>query len=210
MANLGEVRQKVLNDLTRTDLASEANDAINEAIKTLSELNNFWFQDSEGQLTTVAQKSNYNNTDGFPEYFSNITYAELIYSGSNLRIPLTKRTFDYIRDADPGNFYSQPTDYAIYENQLWLYPSPNLSNYTIRFFNTNLYEPLEDDSDTNAFTIYASSLVAYEAQKILCLSILRDESQAQRLESNIAQQVKSLNRATRQKKATSRVISKGF
>lgn len=196
------MRSRIADDLNRTDLNSQIDKAINRAIEFYSKGFRFWFNEKTATFNTVANQFNYSSADSIPTDMAEIDYVKLAVASTN-NVPLIPRTYDYIQTANVGNMTGEPTDYAYYKENFWLYPVPN-SALTITVSYAKLYTALSADGDTNDFTEEAEDLIESRAEWWLYSRVIKDYDAAQ-----IAKQAEESALITLQKETT-RLTSSGF
>ena len=176
MSTFSQMRSKIADDLNRTDLTTQINRAINRAL-TYYKKQRFWFNEGTATFSTVVDQESYGSADGVATDIVDIDEAKITIS-STVKPTLTKQTFNYIQQMNYGNFKSQPTDYAIFQNKIWLYPIPN-QVWTITLYYQKSYSDLSDDSDENDFTTYAEDLIEARAIWWLFKTVIRDKDAAE-------------------------------
>lgn len=91
---------------------------------------------------------------------------------------LIRKPFDWIRQANvaltPG---APPTHYAIYQDRIWLFATPN-SATTLPCYYLQQLPLLSADADTNAWLNEAQNLVMYHAAKVVWATTLRNDAEA--------------------------------
>jgi hypothetical protein len=175
----------IADQIVRDDMATQIKQCINQAIKT-------W----EGIRFTFNERQYLINTVAGTEYYSFATPTMMLKTGAaiaagetileidtikvtvnNSFYPLTERTeawFD--RYASLPTIYRGPPDsYAIFNDQLRLYPVPD-QVYAINFEGLARLgpAPLTADGDTNAWMIEGEELARQQAKLILYRDYLRD------------------------------------
>lgn len=175
MSTFSQMRSKIADDLNRSDLTTQINRAINRAINHYKK-QRFWFNESTDTFSTVVDQESYGSADGVATDIVEIDEAKITIS-SSVKPTLTKQTFQYIQEMNYGNFSSQPTDYAIFQNKIWLYPIPN-QVWTITLYYQKSYSDLSADADENDFTTYAEDLIEARATWWLYKTVIRDKDAA--------------------------------
>lgn len=178
MSTFAEVRSFIADDLDRSDLTTQINRAINRAIEHY-EKERFFFNEAIGTFTTTASQKAY-TTATIPSDILEIDYVEVVVSGNDYK--LTERPYTYIEEIDVSHQTGIPTDYAYYDEQIFLYPIPD-DAYTIRISYQKLYSELSADNDTNDFTEEAEDLIECHALAWIYSRILKNDKEAMKYES---------------------------
>lgn len=171
MTTLANTRNRIADDLNRSDLTSQINTAINRAIKHY-EMTPFWFREEKATFATVAGQKIYTTSDGIPTDISEIVYAEV--SDNNGTYQLTQRSVDWVEINNPDDGQGVPTDFAFFENSIYLYPVPDAVR-TVTLFYIERYAELSADADTNSWLTNAQDLIEARARYWLNLRVLLDE-----------------------------------
>lgn len=192
MTTLAITRAKIAGEITRTDLGTKIDTALNDAIK-LWEAHRFAFNERRYLINTVPSQ----------EYYDLVAPTLLTFAGvavptgetileidsitntvSNFPYPLTERTqqwFDRYQSL-PTQYTGQPDSYGIYGNQLRLFPVPDVAGpgvggaYPI---NISAHarlgpNPLVGDDDSNDWLIEGELLIREQAKVMLYRFPLKD------------------------------------
>lgn len=163
MATFGELRAEVLRLARQTnngDLVIEAKQAINDAIQWHN-TRALEFNQGTSSIATVEGQPAYD----FPSDMEQITNAQLFWGGQNFTT-LIKRNWQWYLDVnqDAANLRSVPsTYYAVFNKQIFLYPTPSAATSRIDLYYTIKIPDLVNDDDTNAFTENARLLIRSRA-----------------------------------------------
>lgn len=175
MSTLAQMRSRIADDLDRSDLSSQIDKAINRAIKYYQG-RRFWFNETTGTFTTVADQRTYGSADGLPSDIVEIDFLKIALT--SLDDPITPRTYSWIENIDLGNnLTGEPTDYALYQEKVYLYPIPD-ATYTITVSYQQSYSELSSDSDTNDWTTEAEDLIEARARWWLYTRVIQDREMA--------------------------------
>lgn len=185
MTNLTIMRAKIADEITRADMTSRITTAIQDAIK-LWEGERFAFNERRYRINTVASQ----------EYYDLISPTLLTSAGAavatgemileidsitatinNYPYPLTQRTqqwFDTYQSL-PTQYRGRPDSYAIYGNQLRLFPVPDAA-YQINISALARLgpSPVSADADTNDWFTEGEMLIREQAKVILYRFPLKD------------------------------------
>jgi hypothetical protein len=199
MSTFAQMRSTIADILDRTDLTTQINLAINRAIKFYQD-EPFWFKDTIATFPTVSGTKAYDTGGGIPSDIASIDYLEIAVSSSDER-SLVERTYAYIEQIDSNHWQSVPTDYAWYNDSIYLYPIPN-AVYTMRVSYQKTYTDLSADSDTNDWTTLAESLIESRACWSIYSEILQNPERAVNFKQNELSYLENLRRYTTGKTST--------
>lgn len=169
MATLQYLKNKIANDLHRTDLTSEISDAIDAAIKHY-ERERLWFLEGSNTFTTSASLAWY----AVPTDLKKLDTMLVTISGSKVR--MTSRAYSEIDEKDSGNYTGTPDEYAIYANQFRVYPTPNDAYVMTLSYHKSLAAP--SASGSNAWTGTGFELIRSRARWDVELNHLKDREGA--------------------------------
>jgi len=193
MSDFGTVRNRILSDLNRTssnDLTSTAETEINSAI-AFYEKRRFWFLEGRTSTYTVDGQEYYALPDDFRDDDS------LVVNASGTTYPLIKRPYSVLE-----SWYTQstskgtPSDYAIYDEQIRLYPIPN-GAYQMTLSYYKELPTLSAASDTNAWMTEGEGLIRARVEWVLNVRKLHDYDAAQACRELEAEELAQHERITR-------------
>lgn len=173
MSTFAQIRSNVADYLNRTDLTTQINRSINRSI-TYYEKERFWFNETTGTFSTVSGTKNYSSST-IPSDIAEIDYVEIVVNSNDFE--LKPRTYEYIEQIDVHHAIGVPTDYAFYQENIYLYPIPN-DIYTIRVSYQQKYTTLSADSDTNDFTVYAEDLIEFASSRWVYGAVLQNKAKS--------------------------------
>jgi hypothetical protein len=175
MATLGELKTRVITETNRDDLADDLATALDTCIaQAVSYYANqrFWF--NETIVTAICSIGS-----EYVQIPANLVW----FDGVNclvgaIKTPMTRRSLWYIENlAGTVNTRGQPTEYAVLDGQIRVWPKPS-SAYTLTFVGlTNPGVPASDTA-SNMWTTDAYDLIAYRTKFLLYRDVLRDEDGA--------------------------------
>jgi hypothetical protein len=185
MTTLAITRAKIAGEITRTDLGTKIDAALNDAIK-LWEGTRFTFNERRYKINTVATVEYYDFTAPTLQTFAGgaVPLGETVIEIDSITAtqgttpdPLTQRTqqwFDRYQSST-GSTGGPPSDYGIYGNQLRLFPVPDAA-YAI---NISAHarlgpNPLVGDDDSNDWLIEGELLIREQAKVMLYRFPLKD------------------------------------
>lgn len=161
---------RIADELARADLKSQTEDAIRSAVNHYAgEV--WWFnQDGSLSITLTSSVDTYTLTANFEKAIQ----FTLKLSGP-IDLDITLQNYDDITSWQSGTAYGQPTDYAIYNNTVVLFPCPNASLDTILTYITTV-STLTTTTCTNSFMTYGEELIRSRARADIMINFLRDEA----------------------------------
>src|SRR5690606_3266237 len=173
---------RIANDLTRDDLTAEIKQAINDAIKTW-EGERFGFNEVRYSLMTVPGQEYYGLSEaGGQGRIMEIDSITITVNDWPSR--LIPRTHQWMDDHQvlPNQYLGQPDSYAVYADQLRLFPIPDSAGPhpggSYELIISALAQlgpsPLVNDTDTNAWMTEGEQLIRAQALRNLYRFPLRD------------------------------------
>lgn len=176
MATFEEMKNRIADDLNRTDLTSQIGLAINRAIghyKTYP----FWFTEAVQSFTINSSNYQYDSTNSnFPSLFGRIHLITVTSGGDTYEVPAVD--MKYFQNLNINDSTGEPQVYSLYQDKAWLYPFPDRS-MTGKVYYSKTYASLSASSDTNDFTVYANDLIEARASWWVNSRILKDINSAQ-------------------------------
>jgi hypothetical protein len=169
MSDYGDLTSKILDDLHRDDLTSQVSLAIQSAIDFYGG-ERFWFNEARATASTQSGQEFYDLPDDFVDIDS------LIITINNYSYPLIQRDYQQTDSwyVSSNNYTGYPSDFAIYEEQLRLYPIPN-GTYTMTISYQKRLADLSASGDSNAWTNQARNLIRFYADADVSLNTLQDD-----------------------------------
>lgn len=180
MADYSTLRTRIIDELANDGALTTAqvNYAIADTIKVY-ERRPFWFNQTTGTFSTVANQENYTSADltAIPDIVqiiaSTLTYNSIKYSLK----PLDYLTID---DSQDGSVVTRPEYFAYYAESIRLYPIPD-QVYTVTLSYIQRFTALSDDTDENAWTNEAEELIRQGAKRRIALNYFHAEDVAARI-----------------------------
>lgn len=177
----GDMQRRIADELLRSDLTSQIQNAIQTAIKEY-ERNPFYFNQ-------LRQDTAFNTSHGQEFYTSAtssliasmVTLNRVTVTVSGNRYSMNPRTPEYMEDTSVNPVvYGQPVDYAYFAEQLRFYPIPD-NAYAVALSGIYRLNTLSNSTDTNAWTSDAELLIRCRAKYELAMHVLRDPDMAQQM-----------------------------
>lgn len=163
----GQFISTIANEINRDDLNTEIGDAINAAI-TEVETERYTFNQA---IDTTKSFTSGVSTIALPDgFFSMVSFK---YSDGSYTRTLQSRSINWIEEQDDNSYTSRPEYYAIFNEDLRIFPVPN-SAYacTISYFRT--YTQPAVSGDTHNLIDNAYNLIKYKAKAFLFPNLLDD------------------------------------
>lgn len=178
---LADLQAQIADDLARGDLSTQITSAITTAIQHYWS-DRFYFNETRDvTFPTVPGKYVYTVTDNanIPLFFD---WDDLFLIVTGTQIRLLRRAdqpdLEYLI-ANSGNSKGEPRDWAWYNQQLWLYPIPNLSTYTVRIAGAyRIAAPTDPTDAVNPWITEAFEMILCYAKGLLYLHTLHDTEKA--------------------------------
>lgn len=186
MATYGTIGTRIADEINRSDLSSQINNAIQSALLEL-EGERYWFEDGSATITTVANQTFYalpgdlRDTDFTTALADGVTIREIdgaVCNFNNWFQPLRPVTVDWIDTYQIPTYVGQPYYYAFLGEQIRLAPTPSAA-YQITIRGHLSPATLSAASDTNVWTINGEPLLRARAKTILHRDVLRDAEEMQ-------------------------------
>jgi hypothetical protein len=176
---------QIASDLTRSDLASQVQSAVLDAIDHYAH-DRFWFNITRSKtLQTVANQQAYGATD-LPEIPDVIQFDGLFLKDSTSGYFLTWQDAAEAEWLISGSTTGpgRPTDFTYIDGQILLWPTP-IAAYTIRpHMHYRLPTPAAP-GDSNAWLNEAEQLIRAHAKMLLYANVLEDDAGATRMQAQI-------------------------
>jgi len=172
MATLSEVTDEILDEMRRTgELTAQVQTAIKDAIKHY-ERERFTWNEARAVAVTGAGQEYY----GLPSDVIEID-SLTVKDGTSIK---ELREVNYVQiDVAQSNtqWTGEPAEYAIYDGQLRLYPTPD-ATYSLMMSYVHSLPELSATSDTNAWIDQGKQLIKYRAKWRLYTDIINEPERA--------------------------------
>lgn len=162
MSTLAQMRSRIADDLMRSDINTQIDKSINRAIEYYYNKGGFWFDETTGTFATIASQEAYGTADGLPSDIAEIYYVRLTIGSTN-KPELRLKSYPAIQLLNMGAATGTPSDYAWYQNKMYLSLIPN-SIWTVTISYRKTYSTLSNDADENNYTNYAEDLIESRAR----------------------------------------------
>lgn len=202
MTTLTTMKSRIASELRRSDLTTHIANAISTAIQAYEHERWFFNESRENTFSTIVEQQNYGAVEAsFIGLISKLDY--LYIEIGDQPFELLPRTMKEVEEvANDASFLGQPSEYAWYDEQLWLYPVPN-EVWTIRV--GAVLEPAAPATDgelNNPWMTIAERLIRSRAKYEIALHVLRDLELAQTMTASVEEAYDQLNVRTTRKVKT--------
>jgi hypothetical protein len=174
MATLADMRSRIQDDIDDPNLASQIDAAIKRSIRYYS-TQRFWFNTKTITFTTVSGTATYGTAQSFPSDVIDIDAVKATVSGNDFIMP--RMTYQEFLELDTGNINGQPDTYAIYDESMYIFPTPD-ATYTISMSYHHEFDELASDADSNDFTNNVRDLIEARAEWDIYSRIIKDQESA--------------------------------
>ena len=188
MASYAEMQSRIANELNRANLTAEIKLAILSAVEYYGR-RRWWFNEAASTIATVASQA----YASLPSDFVEMDSLQVTVSASNR--PLRQISMNQLLTFRESSSNGQPTDYAMHQNRIELYRTPD-AIYSLPVTYIKSLTVLAIDADTNAWTTEAEELIRLHAKKDLYANKIHDMDMAkdtQALEDSALYRLESLN-----------------
>jgi len=195
MSTYGELTAKILDDLDRDDITSQAQDAIQAAIAEFTP-RAWWFLEARATAQTVDGQEFF----PLPDDYESELMLSIDYGNNN--VPMSERTMAWMEGVQSDSSRTgRPTDYCIWDEQLRFYPVPD-GAYTLTMSYRRQLPKMETSSASCAWSTEAFELIRRRAEVDLADTYLRDYQLADRMVQHLTVALNSLERRNTMKLAT--------
>lgn len=211
MGTYSDLQTNIANDLTRTDLTSQIQSAVQDAIDFYA-TSRFYFNTTRSMtFSTVAGQIAYPIATTLPGVAD-------VFRFDHLFLPLNGTTIFELAYEEPDEFEwlsgsapssGQPMVYTYVDQQIMLWPNP-IQVYTIRPHMHYQLLPLVNGTDSNAWTNDGERLIRAQAKLNLYTNVLEDMDGAARMQNEIPALKSKLDYKTSAKSASGRIKATTF
>ncbi|WP_316219386.1 hypothetical protein [Bradyrhizobium sp. SZCCHNR2026] len=209
MASYLDLQNAIASDLTRSDLASQIQGAIQDAVKQY-ERQRFWFNTTRSlTFRTVPGQATYTGAD-LAQIPDIIRIDRLFLRWGTSIYPLDwyePDEFEFLTALNVSN--GRPTIYTYVDRQIIMYPEP-VQAWVIRPHMHYRLPPLVNPTDANAWTNEAENLIRAQAKLILYMNVLEDADGAGRMQVQIPGLKAGIDYETSARSATGRIRGTEF
>lgn len=203
MATLGELKTQITAEVNRDDLADDLATILETYIDRSIEFyanSRFWFNEAR-TVGTFTIGDEYLNLPAGTRVLDQL----YIIIGS-VRYEMLRREMDQIETLYSVPMTGQPTDYAIFGDQIRVWPTPNIGWQYIALTVTDV-TPLTDDSSSNYWTNEGQDLIDARTRYLLYRDALRDDGGKAAAKEAMDEAYANLKGKTNRKIGVGRLIS---
>ena len=173
------MRTRIADELANDgDITSaQINYAIQDTIKQY-ERTPWWWNEKTATMATVNAQEYYSSSDlsDIPDI---VRIVSALVTENSLKRSLTPYEFSQIDDVQDGSMTGCPEAYALFKENIRLYPIPD-AVYTVTLAYIYRLTALSADSDSNAWTTDAEELIRQGAKRRIALNYLHTDELAAR------------------------------
>ena len=199
MATYGTIQDNLADYLSRTDLTTLIQTAIQRAIKYY-ERQVFWFNEQDDSIVTVSGTKNY--TLSATVGYTQINQVILNYHGQ--KYELDEMNSEDLQSQDIGTITGQPLWWAQINGGVMFYPTPD-GSYTVSYNFVQKTATLSATTDSNFFTTNAEDLIESRALWWLCVNKTRNPVLAQNAKQTELEALRNLKSETTNKLTSGRL-----
>ena len=202
MSTYGTMQDRIADELNRTDLTSQIQNAIQSSIN-FYRTRRFRFNEARAVRNTAAN----DEYVGLPTNFLELDTLGVTVNSRYYQ--LLRKTHDYLDEINwgAGTWTGFPTLYALYEENLRLYPIPD-DTYELKLTYMKDLDDLSATADTNAWMTNGEELIRTHAKIDLLESVIRGpeaNQEAVRLRAREDQVLRVLDYSSTKVRATGRI-----
>jgi len=178
MVNFGALRDEIATDIVRSDIATEIEEAIREAISEFEIDTYTWNQAKDTTRTLIVGDSEL----AFPTNMFKIKNFKVLIS-ANDKQSLRAKSIEFIEDQDNAgtSFVSRPKFYGVDRELLIVHPRPDQA-YSTEILGYATETLPTGSADTHKMITNAKNMVKWKAQSILYFTILFDDTNGAKFE----------------------------
>jgi hypothetical protein len=206
---LGGLKSIIADDLARSDLTTQIDDAITTAITNLK-VKRFYFNETRtATFDTVADQATYTSSDDadIPLMLTldGLTLEDSDGNRFDLGLPIDPVQMQLLQ-ASAGAASGQPVEYTYFDQGFTFYPIPD-GVYTITpIGHIEVAAPATDGEADNVWMTKAFELVRSEAKAYLQTHVIKNDAEAAKMVDAAQGAESTLNRATSIRRATGQIV----
>lgn len=174
----GDMQSRIADEILRTDLTSQIQNAIQTAIKQYERIPFYFNQLRQEAAFSTAQGQEFYTVNDSALIAAMVTLNRVTVTVSGNRYSLNPRTPEYLEDTSVNPIvFGQPVDYAYFAEQLRFYPIPD-NTYSVALSGIYRLFTLSNPTDSNPWTSDAELLIRARAKYELAVHVTRDADMA--------------------------------
>ena len=166
----GVIKTRIADELNRSDLTSQISLAVISAVEHY-ERERWWFEETIDASVSTTAAQNY-VTNAVITTMAKIDKVQITIGSA--KYELKKISYDEWADQATSTTSGQPSEYAYYQDRLYLYPTPG-STYTLTISGVQRLTTLSAAGDSNGFTNYCEELIRQRAKADIRCNVVLDE-----------------------------------
>ena len=174
----GDMQSRIADEILRSDLTSQIQNAIQTAIKQYERIPFYFNQLRQEAAFSTAQGQEFYTVNDSVLIAAMVTLNRVTVTVSGNRYSLNPRTPEYLEDTSVNPIvFGQPVDYAYFAEQLRFYPIPD-NTYSVALSGIYRLFTLSNPTDSNPWTSDAELLIRARAKYELAVHVTRDADMA--------------------------------
>lgn len=162
MTDFGTMQHRIADELSRVGCDLPPQKAIQDAIVSAIAFyqdEDLWFKETQSTISTVNGQDTY----VLPNDFETIISLQITVNADNY--PMIQRTWEWYVNVvrNVSTFIGLPTDFVIFRDQLYLYPTPN-AVYVMCMSYRQVFTALTALTDSNAWMTDGERLIRHRAK----------------------------------------------
>ena len=198
----GDMQSRIADEITDAALASQIQNAIQDAIKHY-ERKKFYFNQKVAGFSTVAGQEYYSSSD-LADIATLIEIEAAAIANSGVKSELVAEAFENIDAWQTSLSTGQPRSFAYYGQQIRLFPIPDAA-YTVTLAYHYRLATLSAPSDTNAWMTDGEILIRESAKRRLAQDVVKEDGESQRASPLELEELEELLAETRRRRSKNRL-----
>lgn len=209
---LAGLKSKIADDLARSDLSTQIDDAVETSIKFFQK-RRFWFNETRtATFATVANQSAYSSSDDADIPLFLDLDAVFLADSSDNRFELDRIEAEDMHELlGNGAGTGQPVFYAYFDKKFLLYPIPDAAYTITPMGHIEVAAPASDDEADNVWMVEGFEMIRSHAKAYLYTHVIKNAPDKVAAMIDATSSAKgSLDEATSRRKATGRICPTSF
>lgn len=198
----GSMQNRIGDEIQDSSLTAQIQNAIQDAIGNY-EQNRFYFNQTIGTFSTVANQEWYTATD-FADIPLLIEIDSLQVTIMQVKCPVQAEDYRQVDRTQSGVWYGPPRVFSYYNEQLRLFPIPD-QVYPVTMSYHHRLTPLVAPTDTNAWMKDGEMMIRQTAKSYLAIDVLQEPNIAQGAQVLAQAAFDSLQMETRKRRSNDRL-----
>lgn len=203
MSDFGTLQAKILDDINRDDMTAQVQDAIVAAVKFYDKKSSYWFQEERVETTVVPNQAYYSLPD---DYHSKMLMT-LTEDSDTYKV--SPKDMGYIEENYEG-FTARPCYFALWDNQIRLYPTPDQTATLNLFYQKRLNDVSATSTYTSEWLDDGYELIRARAKADVLLNTLHDTEAGSLAKQMEREEKDALDLANVRRKRTGKIKKHNF